>query len=154
MKKRARRIVATRQFKILMQIHKVFGLIVHYFYREEIKANEEPFEKERALVATLIVYCQKLDPNSGPLNSGPPNSSDPGSDENCSSKNSSIEISDDSSRPAAALPEIENCTVYRKNDEDDILFAGVKKNMNSNKKSAKPKKQKVSSIFFCQIRGW
>ena len=97
-------------------------------------------------MATLIVYCQKLDPNSGPLNSGspnsgPPNSSDPGSDENCSSKNSSMEISDDSSRPAAALPE--NCTVYRKNDEDDILFAGVKKNMNSNKKSAKPKKQKV-----------
>ena len=87
------------------------------------------------------------DPNSGPSNSGLPNSSDPGSDENCSSKNSSIEISDDSSRPAAALPEIENCTVYRKNDEDDILFAGVKKNMNSNKKSAKPKKQKVSSIF-------
>ena len=103
-------------------------------------------------MATLIVYCQKLDPNSGPPNSGPPNSgppnsSDPGSDENCSSKNSSIEISDDSSRPAAALPEIENCTVYRKNDEDDILFAGVKKNMNSNKKSAKPKKQKVSCIF-------
>ena len=135
-----------------MQVYKYFGLIVHYFYREEIKANEEPFEKERALVATLIVYCQKLDPNSGPPNSGPPNSgppnsSDPGSDENCSSKNSSIEISDDSSRPAAALPEIENCTVYRKNDEDDILFAGVKKNMNSNKKSAKPKKQKVSSIF-------
>ena len=135
-----------------MQLHKDFCLIVYYFYREEIKANEEPFEKERALVATLIVYCQKLDPNSGPpnsgpLNSGPPNSSDPGSDENCSSKNSSIEISDDSSRPAAALPEIENCTVYRKNDEDDILFAGVKKNMNSNKKSAKPKKQKVSSIF-------
>ena len=132
-----------------MQLYKYFSLIVHYFYREEIKANEEPFEKERALVATLIVYCQKLDPNSGP-----PNSSDPGSDENCSSKNSSIEISDDLSRPAAALPEIENCTVYRKNDEDDILFAGVKKNMNSNKKSAKPKKQKVSSIFFCQIIGW
>ena len=102
------------------------------FYREEIKANEEPFEKERALVATLIVYCQKLDPNL----------SDPGSDENGSSKNSSIEISDDM-RPAAAP---ENCTMYRKTNEDDILFAGVKKNKNSNKKSAKPKKQKVRLV--------
>ena len=35
----------------------------------------------------------------------------------------------------------ENVTVYRKTDGDDILFAGVKKNIGSNKKSAK--KQKV-----------
>ena len=107
---------------------------MHYSNREEIKANEEPFEKERALVATLIVYCQKLDPNL----------SDGGSDENSSSKNSSIEIGDDF-RPTAAP---ENCTFYRKNDQDDILFAGVKKSNNSNKKSAK--KQKV--IFFSMIR--
>ena len=104
--------------------------------REEIKANEEPFEKERALVATLIIYCQKLDPNL----------SDGGSaDENSSSKNSSIEISDDS-RPPAPIPE-NGMFLYRKNDEDDILFAGVKKNTNSNKKSAKPKKQKVSDFY-------
>jgi len=100
---------------------------------EEIKANEEPFEKERALVATLIIYCQKLDPNL----------SDGGSDENFSSKNSSIEISDDS-RPPVAVPE--KGTFYLKKAEDDILFAGVKKNINSNKKSAKPKKQKARNL--------
>ena len=105
---------------------------LHYSNREEIKANEEPFEKERALVATLIVYCQKLDPNL----------SDGGSDENSSSKNSSIEIGDDF-RLGTTAPE--NCTFYRKKDEDDMLFAGVKKSNKSNKKSAK--KQKVF-IFF------
>jgi len=98
---------------------------------EEIKANEEPFEKERALVATLIVYCQKLDPNL----------SDGGSDENSSSKNSSIEIGDDF-RLGTTAPE--NCTFYRKKDEDDMLFAGVKKSNKSNKKSAK--KQKARNL--------
>ena len=116
----------------------------HIFYRcvsnsshHRLKANEEPFEKERALVATLIIYCQKLDPNL----------SDGGSDENSSSKNSSIEMNDDSRPPAAPIPE-NGMFVYRKNDEDDVLFAGVKKNITSNKKSAKPKKQKVSNLYF------
>ena len=41
---------------------------------------------------------------------------------------------------AADAPE--NCTVYRKNDEDDFFFAGVSKKSCGGKKSAK--KQKVA----------
>lgn len=98
-------------------------------FREEIKANEEPFEKERALVATLIVYCQKLDPCLTESDGGSPPS--PVDEAN--------NLNGVKSCATAAEEVPKNCTIYRKNDEDDILFAGVKKN--SNKKGAK--KQKV-----------
>ena len=40
----------------------------------------------------------------------------------------------------------ENCTVYRKNDEDDFLFAGVTKKSGGKSKGAK--KQKVQGVPF------
>ena len=88
------------------------------FFRQEIKANEEPFEKERALMSTLIVYCQKLLPAANE------NSSEDLNSTNSSEVNTKVDlkniqqISKDESAP-------ENCTVYRKNDDDDFLFAGV-----------------------------
>ena len=88
------------------------------YFRQEIKANEEPFEKERALVSTLIVYCQKLMPIAND------NSEDP-SELNQDNKNNHVE------------PAPENCTVYRKNDENDFLFAGVTKKSGGKSKSAK-----------------
>ncbi len=98
--------------------------MIYLLHREEIKANEEPFEKERALLSTLIVYCQKLDPGLSD-----------GSDDGANLVNGKT-----SNGAASEVPK--NCTIYRKNDEDDILFAGVKKN--ANKRSAK--KQKVRQI--------
>ena len=88
------------------------------YFRQEIKANEEPFEKERALVSTLIVYCQKLMPMAND------NSEDP-SELNQDNKNNHVE-------PAPA-----NCTVYRKNDGNDFLFAGVTKKSGGKSKNAK-----------------
>lgn len=102
-------------------------MIFYHSCREEIKANEEPFEKERALVATLIVYCQKLDPCL---------TEDEGSP-TATLVDEANNLKSSSSATTEQVPK--NCTIYRKNDEDDILFAGVKKN--SNKKGAK--KQKV-----------
>ena len=90
------------------------------FFREEIKANEEPFEKERFLVSTLILYCQKLDPLYGSEDTI----------DNCKNGSSSINN---------AIPD--KCVVYRKTDENDVFFPGVKKG-SSGKKSAK--KQKVT----------
>ena len=95
-----------------------------FVFREEIKANEEPFEKERFLVSTLILYCQKLDPLHG---------SEDNEIDNC--KNGS------SSSINNAIPE--KCVVYRKTDENDVFFAGVKKG-SSGKKSGK--KQKVTLL--------
>merc|ERR1712062_422963 len=89
---------------------------------EEIKANEEPFEKERFLVSTLILYCQKLDPLYGSEDTI----------DNCKNGSSSINN---------AIPD--KCVVYRKTDENDVFFPGVKKGT-SGKKSAK--KQKARNL--------
>merc|ERR1712062_615013 len=89
---------------------------------EEIKANEEPFEKERFLVSTLILYCQKLDPLYGSEDTI----------DNCKNGSSSINN---------AIPD--KCVVYRKTDENDVFFPGVKKG-SSGKKSAK--KQKARNL--------
>ena len=99
-------------------------LVTISLFREEIKANEEPFEKERGLVTTLIVYCQKL---------VPPDSL--GGEEDCKNSEFSSPLGKTQNPP-------ENCTVYRKNYEEDVLFAGIKRNIGSAKKSAK--KTKVS----------
>ena len=92
------------------------------FFREEIKANEEPFEKERFLVSTLILYCQKLDPLYGSEDTI----------DNCKNGSSSINN---------AIPD--KCVVYRKTDENDVFFPGVKKG-SSGKKSAKKQKVTIS----------
>jgi len=97
---------------------------------QEIKANEEPFEKERALMSTLIVYCQKLLPAANE------NSSEDLNSTNSSEVNTKVDlkniqqISKDESAP-------ENCTAYRKNDDDDFLFAGVTKKSGNKSKGAK-----------------
>ena len=82
-------------------------------------------------MSTLILYCQKLDPLHG---------SEDNEIDNC--KNGS------SSSINNAIPE--KCVVYRKTDENDVFFAGVKKG-SSGKKSGK--KQKVTTIrFFLMFR--
>ena len=69
-------------------------------------------------MSTLIVYCQKLLPAANE------NSSEDLNSTNSSEVNTKVDlkniqqISKDESAP-------ENCTVYRKNDDDDFLFAGV-----------------------------
>ena len=99
----------------------------NFFFRQEIKANEEPFEKERALMSTLIVYCQKLLPAANE-NSSEENNSEVNNIVDL--KNNQQQISKDESAP-------ENCTVYRKNDDDDFLFAGVTKKTGNKSKGAK-----------------
>ena len=54
-------------------------------------------------------------------------------------ENSSLQKSSNSPSNKKSAPE--NCTVYRKNDEDDFLFAGVTKKSGGKSKGAK--KQKV-----------
>ena len=109
------------------------------FFRQEIKANEEPFEKERALMSTLIVYCQKLLPAANE------NSSEDLNSTNSSEVNTKVDlkniqqISKDESAP-------ENCTAYRKNDDDDFLFAGVTKKSGNKSKGAKKLKVRISNI--------
>ena len=93
-------------------------------FREEIKANEEPFEKERFLVSTLILYCQKLDPLYGTEDN-----------ETDNSKNDAT---------SNAVPE--NCIAYRKTDENDVLFAGVNKKAGGSNGKKGGKKQKVRSL--------
>ena len=70
------------------------------------------------MVSTLIVYCQKLDPG-------------------FTSDEANGLVKEEAANATEAPPK--NCTIYRKNDEDDVLFAGVNK---KNKKSS-AKKQKV-----------
>ena len=97
------------------------------FFRQEIKANEEPFEKERALMSTLIVYCQKLLPAANENSSEDLINSEVN---NIVDLKNIQQISKDESAP-------ENCTVYRKNDDDDFLFAGVTKKTGNKTKGAK-----------------
>ena len=77
-------------------------------------------------MSTLIVYCQKLLPAANEI------SIEDNSEVNnlVDLKNNQHQISKDESAP-------ENCTVYRKNDDDDFLFAGVTKKTGNKSKGAK-----------------
>ena len=75
-------------------------------------------------MSTLIVYCQKLLPAANE------NSSEDNSEVNIVDLKNNQQISKDESAP-------ENCTVYRKNDDDDFLFAGVTKKTGNKTKGAK-----------------
>ncbi len=103
-----------------------------YFCREEIKASEEPYENEKALCSTLMMYCQKLDPTSEAAEV---------TNDNKMHQNQE----DDQKENAGEATPPKDFVVYRKNndDEDDFWFGG---NTANNKKSGKKggKKQKVN----------
>ena len=74
-------------------------------------------------MSTLILYCQKLDPLYG-------------------SEDNEIDSCKNGSSTYSNAPE--KCVVYRKTDENDVFFAGVKKGGSSGKKSAKKQKVRIS----------
>ncbi len=119
---------------------------------EEIKANAEPFEDEIKLISNLISYCLRFEfttpsattsspvksPSAAPVSNGflaVPGGGGPGSrrgshesrsgDSSIYATPASTPISGDCS--SGSVGSGENCFVYKKEDADETLFAGVSK---------------------------